>query len=157
MVISEEHKGYTAIAHNAKGYDSQYILKYCIENTIKPYTIHTGTKLMLLEIECLRIKIIDSMNFVQGPLIDLPKTFGLNVLKNGYFPHFFNTEENENYIGHLPYMNMYGYNAMRKKKRDDFIKWYSEKVKEKYAFDMRKELKEYCISDVDILRKGCMK
>ena len=29
-LISKHHKGYTAIAHNTKGYDSQFILKYCV-------------------------------------------------------------------------------------------------------------------------------
>ena len=42
-LISKNHKGYTAIAHNAKGYDSQFILKYCVDNTLKPYTIYNGT------------------------------------------------------------------------------------------------------------------
>jgi hypothetical protein len=70
-LISKEHKNYTAIAHNAKGYDAQFILKYCIENTLKPYTIYSGTKLMLLEIECLKLKIIDSMNFIAQPLSSL--------------------------------------------------------------------------------------
>ena len=34
-------------------------------------------------------------------------------------------------------------------------KWYLSKKNE--VFDFQKELREYCISDVDILRKGCMK
>lgn len=42
-LISKEHKNYTCIAHNAKGYDSQFILKYCVENTIKPFTIYNGS------------------------------------------------------------------------------------------------------------------
>jgi hypothetical protein len=91
-LISKKHSNYTAIAHNAKGYDSQFILKYCVENTLKPYTIYNGTKLMLLEIECLKLKIIDSMNFVAQPLSSFPKTFGLTELKKGYFPHYFNKE-----------------------------------------------------------------
>ncbi|KAL4088767.1 hypothetical protein QTP88_023851 [Uroleucon formosanum] len=43
-VISEEYKGYTFIAHYAKGYDSQFILKYLVDNTLKPFTIYNGTK-----------------------------------------------------------------------------------------------------------------
>jgi len=35
-LISPKHKSYTAIAHNAKGYDSQFILKYCVDNTLRP-------------------------------------------------------------------------------------------------------------------------
>ena len=61
-LISKKHKGYTSISHNAKCYDLQFILKYCVENTLKPYTIYNGTKLMLLTV-C-QIKILDSHNFV---------------------------------------------------------------------------------------------
>jgi hypothetical protein len=49
-LISVQYKDFTAIAHNAKGYDSQFILKHCVDNTLKPYTIYNGTKLMLLEV-----------------------------------------------------------------------------------------------------------
>ena len=90
-LFSKKHKGCTAIVHDGKFYGSQFILKYCVENTVNPFTIYTGTKLMLLEIECLRIKIIDSMKFVLGPLSGFPETFGLDELKKRYFPHFFNT------------------------------------------------------------------
>jgi len=38
-LISPKHKGYTAIAHNAKCYDSHFILKHCVDNTLKPYTV----------------------------------------------------------------------------------------------------------------------
>ena len=52
---------------------------------------------------------------------------------------------------------MYGHNAMSKKKRKEFITWHDERVRDNYVFDMKKELREYCISDVNLLRKGCMK
>ena len=86
-LISKDHKDYICIAHYAKGYDSQFILKYCVENSLKPYTIYNGSKLMLLEIPSINLKIIDSSNFVQGPLSNFPETFGLTELKKGYFPH----------------------------------------------------------------------
>jgi hypothetical protein len=78
-LISANHKGYTAIAHNTKCYESQFILKCCKDNTLKPYTIYNGTKLMLLEV-C-KIKIIDSHNYIASPLSAFPKTFGLNEHK----------------------------------------------------------------------------
>jgi len=111
-LISAQHKGYTAIAHNAKGYDSQFILKYCVDNTLKPYTIYNGTKQMLLNVG--KIKIIDSHNFLASPLSAFPKTFGLNELKKGYFPHYFNTNENQNYVGPIPDISFYGTNKMEK-------------------------------------------
>lgn len=155
-LISKEHKGYTCIAHNAKGYDSHFILRYCVENTIKPYTIYAGTKLMLLEVESLGLKIIDSMNFVAGALSAFPKTFGLKELKKGYFPHFFNTPENQSYVGPIPDIKYYGADTMKPDARKDFLNWHAERVKDSYVFDFRKEIEEYCDSDVDILRRGCL-
>ena len=102
FVFSDKNKGYTLIAHNAKGYDSQFILKWCVENSIKPYCIYAGTKIMSMEIAAFGIRIIDSLNFVQSRLKDFPKTFGLTELKKGFFPHYFNKECHQNYIGHLP-------------------------------------------------------
>jgi hypothetical protein len=39
--------------------------------------------------------------------------------------------------------------------REKFLEWYESK-KDK-IFDFQKEIHEYCFSDVDILRRGCMK
>ena len=50
FVFTKEHKGYTFIAHNSKGYDAQFILKWCVENGQKPYCIYAGTKIMSMEI-----------------------------------------------------------------------------------------------------------
>jgi len=111
---------------------------------------------MLLEIPSIRLKIIDSSNFVQGPLSDFPKTFGLTELKKGYFPHVFNTKENENYVGPIPDKKYYCYNQMKPEARKKFLEWYLQNVQENYIFDMEKEIVEYCRSDVDILRNGSL-
>ena len=155
-LISDEHRGYTAIAHYARGYDAHFIMQYCVANTIMPKTIYNGTKLMKLEIGHMNIKIIDSHNFVPAPLSTFPKTFGLTELKKGYFPHLFNTPENENYVGPIPDKKYYCYDTMREDERKKFIEWHHKKVEEGYIFDMNKELVEYCDSDVDILRRGCL-
>jgi hypothetical protein len=75
-LISEKHKHYTAVAHNTKGYDSQFILKCCVDNTLKPYTIYNSTKLIMLNVA--KIKIIDSHNFVASPLSAYPRTFWIS-------------------------------------------------------------------------------
>ena len=46
FVFQDEHKNYTFIAHNTNSFDAQFILKYCIENSIKPFCIYNGTKIM---------------------------------------------------------------------------------------------------------------
>ena len=91
------------------------------------------------------------------PLKSFPKTFGMNELKKGYFPHYFSKKCNKNYIGHIPSKKHYGYNQMKPDKRAMFLKWYDDCISENYIFDVQKEIIEYCRSDVDILRRGIMK
>ncbi len=89
------------------------------------------------------------------PLRDFPKTFGLVELTKGYFPHEFNSDENQNYLGKYPDKKYYGYETMTKKVRGDFDSWY-ETTKE-LTFNFKEEMYKYCKSDVDILRRGCLK
>jgi G:T-mismatch repair DNA endonuclease (very short patch repair protein) len=86
-------------------------------------------------------------------LKSFPKTFGLTELTKGYFPHKFNTDENQNYIGEYPSKEMYGYEEMVKVEQHNFDAWY-ETVKNT-QFNFRQEMYKYCKSDVDILRRGC--
>ena len=44
---------------------------------------------------------------------------------------------------------------MKKKERNEFMDWY-DSVKHG-TFNFREEMYKYCRSDVDILRKGCLK
>ena len=81
----------------------------------------------------------------------------MSELKKGYFPHYFKKECNEDYVGNIPSKKHYGYNQMKQDERTKFLKWYEERVRENYVFDFKKEILEYCRSDVDILRRGIMK
>ena len=155
--LNDKFKGYTFIAHNSKGYDCHFVLKWLIDQGIKPYCIYNGAKIMFMEIPKLSIRFIDSLNFLQMPLKSFPKTFGMSELKKGYFPHHFNNECNKDYVGTIPSKKHYGYNQMKPDERTKFLKWYEERVRENYVFDFKKEILEYCRSDVDILRRGIMK
>ena len=60
----------------------------------------------------LNIKILDSLNFLNMPLDNLPKSFALKEMKKGYFPHLYNTQEKNNLEGskfspHLPPLQYY--------------------------------------------------
>nr|DAC81407.1 TPA_asm: PolB-C [Rhodactis coral adintovirus] len=87
----------------------------------------------------------------------LPKTFGLTELKKGYLPHFFNRLKNQDYIGPIPPIEDYDPDSMSKKERNEFLTWHQELQNRNYVFDFHKELIEYCRSDVDILRRCCLK
>ena len=155
--LNDKFKGFTFIAHNSKGYDCHFVLKWLIAQGIKPYCIYNGAKIMFMEIPKLPIRFIDSLNFLQMPLKSFHKTFGMNELKKGYFPHYFTKECNKDYVGTIPSKKHYGYNQMKPDERTKFLKWYEERVRENYVFDFKKEILEYCRSDVDILRRGIMK
>ena len=58
-----------------------------------------GAKIMELSGKDPEIRFIDSLNSLPMPLSKFPKTFGLTELAKGYFPHFFNPEANQHYVG----------------------------------------------------------
>jgi hypothetical protein len=70
------------------------------------------------------IKLIDSINFIPMSLPKMPKTFGLSELKKGYFPHFFNTSANPNYIGDNPQSTFYGTDFMSVEENLKVIEWH---------------------------------
>ena len=111
---------------------------------------------MLVEVKRdYNIRFVDSLSFISIPLREFPKTFSLDELAKGYFPHYFNTDENQNYIGKYPDKCYYGYSEFSSVDKVKFDEWY-ERVKNT-EFNFRIEMDKYCNSDVDILRKGCLK
>jgi hypothetical protein len=96
--------------------------------------------------------------FYQFKLADLPSGFGLNEskFKKGYWPHYFNTKDNKDYVGVYPPAEYNGYNSMSPKDRQLFLDWHSEQITSGKIFDFKNDLIEYCISDVNILRQACL-
>ncbi|XP_071507356.1 uncharacterized protein [Diadema antillarum] len=91
------------------------------------------------------------------PLSALPATFGVEELKKGFFPHFFNTTANAQYRGPMPDAKYYHPSGMSPKKREEFLQWYEKEVALGRQFVMEEEIHAYCVSDVDILRRCCLK
>ncbi|KAG8239562.1 hypothetical protein J437_LFUL019255 [Ladona fulva] len=143
------------IAHNLKGYDGQFLLKHVVSDMkIIPEVLLTGTKIMTMRVNNITFK--DSLNFLPMPLSKLPKTLNIgNDLMKGFFPHFFNTMENVDYVGPLPSKKFYGYETMTNVDKKDFDKWYDDRKIS--SFNLREEMKMYCVNDVDILRRACTK
>lgn len=156
-LIQEQHSNSTVIAHNAKAYDAYFIYEYCMKNGITPDpVIFSGSKIIYMRIKALNIRIVDSHNFLPMPLAAMPKSFGLNELKKGYFPHLYNTLEHQhNKLSTLPNMSYYDPDSMTEEKRKQFLLWYEQN--ENNHFNFAKELHDYCVSDVTILREACMK
>ena len=155
-LLTPQHEGCIVIAHNFQGYDSYPIIKFLNENAIKYKVIYSGAKCVTLTIEMFDIKFIDSLNFIPMSLAKFPKTFAQPELCKGYFPHFFNKDENQDYVGPIPCQNDYGADFKKPGEREAFMTWHQEQVDNNYVFDFRHEILKYCRSDVDILAKCCL-
>ena len=155
-LFSEENYNATAICHNFQGYDSYPILRYLHNNGIIPTIITNGAKIMSLQVPCCKLKMIDSINFLPMALSKLPEMFGISELAKGYFPHLYNKKDNQHTIlSHLPDAKFYNPDAMKPDDRSAFLVWYTENKGK--SFDFQSELVRYCRSDVDILRRCCLK
>ena len=157
-LINPAHKGFCTIGHNAKGYDNYFLLEYLIDNSIRPDIIYNGSKIMYMHVKRgLDIRFLDSLNFLPMKLAKLPEAFGFTQLKKGYFPHLMTKKEFFSYSGAYPAAEFYSPDYMSPEERSEFLKWHEGKLDSGEQFDFQTEILEYCRSDVDILRKACLK
>ena len=162
-LLTPEHDKCIVMAHNFQGYDSYPIMKHLNQNAIPYDVIYNGAKCVTLTTKTkekrklfqIEIKFIDSLNFIPMALARFPKTFGQDELCKGYFPHFFNKDENQEYVGPIPCQDDYGVNYMKPEAREKFMTWHQEQVDNNYVFDFQQEILKYCRSDVDILAQCC--
>ena len=161
FLFDDKHKHFTAIAHNAKAFDSLFLLQWLMTNrpTADIRIIRSGLKILQLFVKELDIRVIDSLNWFQMPLSKLPKTFGLDesTFKKGDFPHLFNKKENWSYIGPLPDLKYFSPDDLNSEKRLQLVEWHGEMRNANYVFDFQHELESYCKQDVAILRACCLK
>ncbi len=157
-VLSKKHKGYTAIAHNAGGYDIQFIRNYCTKNGILPTKsseIFKGGKLISCKYNGVRF--IDSIRFINGSLSSFADTFGLDKsqFSKGYFPYRFVTPENlHTTFPSLPEKHWFEFEKLKNKKSlAEAEQWYEENKNK--PFNPWKEAVLYCRQDVSILKQGC--
>ena len=155
-LFTEEHLGCIVVANNFQGYDGYFIQNYLNQNAVKYEVILRGAKILSMTVPMFKMKFIDSLNFIPMSLAKFPKTFGMTELCKGYFPHLFNKEENQNYVGPIPPQPYHAPKTMKPETREAFLVWYKEQKDNEYVFDFNKEIINYCRSDVDILRKCCM-
>ena len=102
--------------HNFRGFDGLFIIKQLFDMNLKvSKVLMTGQK--ILYFECDQLKFKDSMSFLNMPLENFTKTFGLTELKKGFFPHAFNREENQDYEGSIPDLKYYDTKCMNSNKK----------------------------------------
>ena len=158
MAWVKEKKGklqLNILFHNFRGFDGLFIIKQLYEMDLKvSKVLTTGQK--ILYFECGNLKFKDSMSFLNMPLENFTKTFDLTELKKGYFPHKFNRAENEDYEGSIPSLKFYETDCMNTKKKEAVEKFHAEEALKGEVWNFKKELLEYCESDVKLLKEGCL-
>ena len=67
-------------------------------------------------------------------LASLPKAFGFQEVKKGWFPHYFNVTQNQTYVGPYPAPHFYGVDYMSTQDREAFMQWYADKSEDIFDF-----------------------
>ena len=144
------------VFHNLKGYDGMLLLRHLYaEHREVTGMVTIGAKVLSFSSDRLTFK--DSLCFLPFSLASFPSTFGLTELCKGFFPHLFNTADNQAYVGPVPDTHYYDPEGMSSKKRDEFLRWHATKVENGYVFDLQRDMARYCESDVKLLKAGCSK
>ena len=79
----------TFIAHNAKSYDTHFVLDYLVSQGNTPKLVLQGGKLLSLKLISTDATFIDSLSFLNMTLTSFTKTIYIPEVK-GTFPHLFN-------------------------------------------------------------------
>ena len=180
-ILNPKYQHTTFIAHNAKGYDAQFIREELDKRKVKYSRIDTGRKILLLEIEYLHIRIIDSLSFIPQPLAKFPKMFGLQNIAKGMYPYRFNTKANWTYVGKVPsfqwflpencdvtmdQLKQWKQTGSQNQEDDEYqlmaklygvYQHWQTRVDNEDVFNNLEELKRYCIADVLVLLRGLQK
>jgi len=159
FILSHNFGKNIVVAHNGGGYDTRLIYEYVVneesgitQKQIKP--LINGCKFMELKVGCTRFR--DSLLHLTGSLANLAKAFNLTMRK-GYFPHLFNTIENQDYIGPIPDERYFDLTFSAKTAEDiaKFREWHTSQ-RNRTDWSFRKEIELYCIDDVKILAEMCL-
>lgn len=138
--------------HNIRGFDGIFIIKELFEMNLKmERVLSTGQKTLYFEPRK-KSKFKDSLSFFNMPLDEFTKTFNLQELKKGWFPHKFNTPENLEYEGMIPDLDYYEHQHMKTSKKEALRKWHAEQVLKDDVWNVRNEMLEYCKSDVNLMK-----
>jgi hypothetical protein len=102
ILQNKKYKKCTFIAHNADGYDCQFVMRWIERHGQKPNIIPSPTSLYRpLQLSYDGVSFIDSWNFITIPLSKFGKCFGLTQSKTD-FPHAFSCRESFDYEWSMP-------------------------------------------------------
>ena len=151
-----DNRSVIAVFNNLKGYEGIFLLRHCYTNHREVTDqITVGTKVLSFKSDRLTFK--NSLCFLPFPLANFPSTCSIQELVKGFFPHKFNTRENQDYEEPMPPAEMFDPDGMSAKKKTEFEQWYAEKVRNNHVFNLKAAMKAYCESDFKLLKAGCQK
>ena len=151
---SDRDREIIIVFHNLKAFDGIFIIRELYQQQRKVINqLTVGAK--VLSFKSGPLKFIDSLCFLPMPLASFPATFNLSELKKGFFPHLFNTPENQQYVGRIPNLEFYDPDSFMSSKKEELINWHVEQVRRNVQFNFKEELISYCQSDVRLLKLGC--
>ena len=76
-LFSHQHRDVITIAYNAHAYDAYFLYNYLVQQRIIPNIIFKGSNIMYCHFgSALNIQLLDSLNFLNMPLSQLPKSLG---------------------------------------------------------------------------------
>ena len=78
------------IAHNAKSFDSQFVLDYLVSEGNTPELVMQSGKILNIRVQSTDVSFIYSLSFITIPLSDFTRTFDISDIEKGLFPHLFN-------------------------------------------------------------------
>ena len=142
------------IFHNLKAFDGTFIIDelYKQQRSIANQ-MTVGSKVLSFESGPLHFK--DSLCFLPMPLASFAETFNLTELKKGFFPHQFNLQQHQSYVGQIPALEFFDPDGMSDKKKKELEEWHAHQVQSEVTYDFAREMEEYCKSDVALLQAGC--
>ena len=108
----------------------------------------------MLAIKGIGVRFIDSFSFLPRALKYLGDDFKLpKEDRKGYFPHLFNTPQNQDYSGRIPDRDFFGYRELHEKEKGEFDAWYDQQIQEDKVWTLKTEIIKYCQQDTRVLAK----
>ena len=149
---------FTSFFSHSQAFDGYFILKWLVNNGIKPSLIMNGNKIVQLDVEKYHIHFRDSLNYNTQSLAKWPATFGLHGIGKGTFPYKLNQPDNWNRIEPIDYPELADLDFVNMPEGDKpaFWEWYQkDRLEKNNQYDVQKEMYTYCRMDVTVLRLCC--
>ena len=161
-------------AHNGSRFDYYPILTELGKYTGKdPKVVFDGSSIVQIKTFEGRLIFMDSLRFLAMRLKDMPKTFGVEEVKKGFFPYRLSNSLYWDKVVALPTKEDFEVEFMNSRDKAEFDKWYAQnifdvymQVNEEYEnglreddlwYDVFAENLAYCRDDVRVLRLCFMK